>query len=112
MMQAVTRALFLASSALLLVMACAARSEQEIQAEFRAYVAAHNQCSSSEQCVLASAGCPLGCAVAVNIEHKGAVEKKAAELVNEYESGGRQCQYDCAVVVAACSEGHCELVAP
>lgn len=94
----------------LFVSACAARSEHELQAEFRAYVAAHDQCASTQECVLASAGCPLGCVVAVNAQHQSSVERKARELVDEYESSGRSCAYECAVVEAACSEGHCQLV--
>ena len=99
------------SGTLLFIAACAARSEAELQAEFRAFVDAHNQCASTDECVLANASCPLGCSAAVNAQFRGIVEQKAAELVHEYESSGRGCDYECAAVIAVCSEGRCSTLA-
>lgn len=89
-----------------------ARSEAELKAEFDAFVATHDECAVTDECVLASAGCPLGCSAAVNVKHRAAVEKKAADLVAEYERWGRACAYDCVGAVPMCVEGHCRAVAP
>ena len=40
-------------------------------------------------------GCPLGCQVAINAKHKQQVERRARELIDDYETGGRSCAYDC-----------------
>jgi hypothetical protein len=93
----------------LLAMGCA-RSEAELKAEFDAFVATHNECAATEECVLASADCPLGCSAAVNVKHETAVEKKAAELVDEYERWGRHCDNDCVGGKAMCIEGRCAFV--
>jgi hypothetical protein len=63
-------------------------SEEEIKREFEAYVAARNQCSVNDDCVLASADCPLGCYAAVNRVYQAEVEAKARELVSEWGKGG------------------------
>ena len=79
-----------------------------MQQEFDAYVAKANQCEETAQCTLATAGCPLGCVVAVRVEAKADVERKARELIEDYESGGAMCAYDCAAVSGAeCRDGRC-----
>jgi hypothetical protein len=90
--------------------ACSARSEEEIQAEFDAFVAERNECTDTSECVLAGAGCPLGCTVAVNARHEAAVEAKARDLIDEYESSGRNCEYQCVLVTAVCADNRCEEV--
>lgn len=96
----------------LLAVGCS-RSDTEIKAEFDAFVATHNECAVdvADECVLASADCPLGCSAAVNVKHKAVVEKKAAELVDEYETWGRKCENDCIGGKAMCVEGRCSFVA-
>jgi hypothetical protein len=84
-------------------------SEEEIQKEFDAYVAARNACTVTDDCVLANADCPLGCWVAVNRAYQADVEKKARDLVTDYESGGPSCVYDCQPAVPVCTDGHCVL---
>lgn len=87
------------------------RSDAELKAELDAFVATRNECAASSECVLASADCPVGCFAAVNVEHKAAVEKKAAELVAEYERWGAACDYECISGGAECVEGRCKFVA-
>ena len=87
--------------------AACAPSEEEIQEEFDAYVAKRNSCTVTDDCVLASTDCPLGCGTAVNRTYQADVERKARELVADYESEGQQCYYDCQVLVAVCTEGRC-----
>jgi len=80
---------------LVLLVAACAPSEEEIEAEFAAFVAARNGCESTTECALVGLECPLGCFIAVRSEHARAVREKAQELVEDYESGGRTCAYDC-----------------
>jgi hypothetical protein len=93
-------------SALIVLMSCAP-SEEEIKKEFDAYVAERNACMVTDDCVIASTGCPLGCGTAVNRVYQAAVEAKARELVDEYESEGQKCYYDCNVPVPVCMDGRC-----
>jgi hypothetical protein len=93
----------------LLMVGCS-RSEAELKAELDAFVATRNECAATDECVLASADCPLGCFVAVNAKHEVAVEKKAADLVAEYERWGRACEYECIAGKAECVEGRCKFV--
>jgi hypothetical protein len=97
-------------TSVLLASSCAERSEDEIQAEFDAFVQKRSVCERADQCTMVAAACPLGCAVAVNTVHVAAVRDKAAELVEEYESGGRSCAYSCvAVSDVECTMGRCTL---
>jgi hypothetical protein len=78
------------------LLAACAPSEEEIEAEFAAFVAERNHCESATDCVLVDLGCPLGCFIAVRSSDARAVSEKAQELIADYESGGRSCDYDCA----------------
>lgn len=100
----------IAFGGLLFAAACGAPSEEEVKEEFEAFVAARNQCTADDDCVLAAANCPLGCYAAVNRQHQAEVEKKARELVEEYQSGGRSCAYGCVGAVPACQDGRCAAV--
>jgi hypothetical protein len=61
-------------------------------------------------CAIASASCPLPCFVAVRADRKAAVETKARELVDDYESGGRGCDYGCVEPgPAVCVSGRCRV---
>jgi hypothetical protein len=91
---------------MILIGACAP-SEEEVQEEFDAYVAERNACTVTDDCVLATADCPLGCWVSVNRAYQADVEAKARELVEDYESGGQKCYYDCIPAVAVCRDGRC-----
>jgi len=92
---------------LVVVLGCAP-SEEEIKEEFAAEVERSNDCSADSECVTATAGCPLGCWVVVNAEFKARVEQKARELVEDYESGGQGCDYECAEQpTVACVNGEC-----
>lgn len=85
-----------------------APSEEEIEREFDAYVEGANACSVASECGIAAADCPLGCFVAVRIDRVASVERKARELVEDYESGGRGCRYDCVQPGALeCVSGRC-----
>jgi hypothetical protein len=80
-----------------LLLAACAPSEEEIEAEFAAFISSRNHCEATTDCVLVGLECPLGCFIAVHSEHERAVRGKAHELVDDYESGGRSCAYDCAL---------------
>ena len=80
---------------LVVLLAACAPSEEEIETEFAAFVAARNHCESTTDCVMIDLECPLGCFIAVRTEHARAVRAKAQELVEDYESGGRSCAYGC-----------------
>jgi hypothetical protein len=85
-----------------------APSEEDVQSEFNDYVAGANSCSTDDQCAYASAGCPLGCQVAVRTDRVGDVERKARELIDDYESGGRACEYECVEPLGVtCRAGRC-----
>lgn len=88
----------LAKGSLLMLVAAllgCGRSEEDIQAEWDETVAASNACQTAAECVLVWPGCPLGCFTAVNSSKKAELEAKAAELIDEYESGGVACEYGC-----------------
>lgn len=85
-----------------------ARSEDSVRAEFKQYVAGANQCTESRECVFAYPGCPLGCFVAVRTDRRDDVERKAKDLISQYEAGGRGCSYDCAAPTGViCLAGRC-----
>lgn len=95
------------------LIACVARDEQEIRAEFQAAVDGASSCEVAADCVSVSPGCPLGCEVAVHHSKRAEIEAKARELIDEYERAGRACDYECGVPrVPACTGGRCELHAP
>lgn len=56
------------------------------------------------------AECPLDCHVAVNAPYRADVERRARELVTDYESSGQSCAYRCIGAVPACAAGRCEAV--
>lgn len=85
---------------------CCAPSEEELQAEFDAYVAARNQCETVADCAVAVPGCPLGCFVYVNSSKVKEVEAKAKELVDDYERFGAQCEYGCVAAAGVDCEAH------
>ncbi|WP_437963675.1 hypothetical protein WMF04_28585 [Sorangium sp. So ce260] len=96
---------------LILALACAScgKSEEEVQEEFDAIVAESNACNDASECVYAAAGCPLGCSVAVNSAKKAYVEDEARALIEDYEVGGRSCQYECRMLgPLECTEGRCQ----
>ena len=90
------------------LVSCGARSEDEIQGEFDDFVEKNNECSAAADCVIVGADCPLGCWVAVNESRVSAVQSKARELIDEYESEGRACDYNCVQAAnPTCEAGHC-----
>lgn len=98
------RAIFAAT----FVLGACAPSEEEVQAEFDAEVASSRACQTEADCTLISPGCPLGCWVVVSASARGRVEQKARELVEDYESGGAHCEYQCPEAPGvACLAGQC-----
>jgi hypothetical protein len=73
---------------------CAATAE-EVRADFEAYVAGANACAVDADCAIASGDCPVGCWVVVRVDRVDDVERRAQELVSDYERGGARCEYDC-----------------
>jgi hypothetical protein len=93
------------------VVGCLFPSEEDVQRRFREYVAGANACTQASECAVASAGCPLGCSVAVRAERKADVEKRARELIAEYQRGGRHCEYDCVPNgPLTCTSGRCDFL--
>lgn len=86
---------FAFAACVVLGVACGA-SEEAVQREFDAVVAASNFCERDSDCAVVFPGCPLGCQTAINAKHKQKVERRARELIDDYETGGRSCEYDCA----------------
>lgn len=94
--------------AFLLLLGACAPSEDEIQEEFDAEVAGARACEQASDCVAVVPGCPLGCWVVVSKAAQARIERKARELIEEYESGGAACDYECTQAPAvACSAGLC-----
>lgn len=53
---------------------------------------------------------PLGCEVAVRADRVEDVTKKAASLIQQYESGSHSsCSYSCSQTKALCTQGRCAL---
>lgn len=99
-----------AASIWLLSCSACAPSDEEVQADFDAFIAEHDRCELNSECVQISPGCPLGCAVAVRADSAGAAQALAAELIDDYQSLGRSCQYDCVPVEGvSCSQGRCAI---
>jgi|GEM_PF-1543996 hypothetical protein len=76
-----------------------APSEQEIRKEFEEFVTRHNACERDEDCTLITPGCPLGCWTPLRKDAADEGARLADELIDDYESAGRACEYDC---VSAC----------
>lgn len=90
-----------------LVAACAP-SEEDIKHDFDVEVQRSNGCTEASECVVVSPGCPLGCWVLVNAEHQARVEAKARELIEDYESNGASCDFECtSAPEIACTAGKC-----
>jgi hypothetical protein len=105
------RALLRALAFTITVFSCSSssqRSADEVRAEFEAFVEDNNSCAADDECVIVTADCPVGCYVVVNETRAEATEAKARELVEEYESGGRDCDYGCAAPgTPRCDDGRC-----
>jgi hypothetical protein len=90
---------------------CTGASEEEVQRRFNDYVNKANACTMASECAAASAGCPLGCEVAVRSERVADVEAKARELIKEYERGGRSCAYECRPRrTVVCEANRCDIL--
>ena len=95
---------------LLALLCCSSPSADEVKDEFDRYVADRADCTTADDCTVVAADCPLGCWVAVRADRTGEVEEKAEELVDDYESGGARCDYECAAAPAvACTASVCTL---
>jgi len=97
--------------ALLLACAACAPSEEEIREEFDEFLSTRVSCSSVDDCTIVHPGCPLGCHVGVNKAYEAEVKAKAEELIDDYESGGQACDYECLAAEPACNAGRCEAAA-
>ena len=105
------RALWLASLALA-ALSCAP-SEEDIKHDFNEFVSKHQACTQDSECTLIHPGCPLGCVTPIATNAATAGEHLAKELIDDYESLGRSCEYDClALCGAACDAGRCVVVEP
>jgi hypothetical protein len=83
-------------------------TEDEILADFSAWLADHADCTVAEDCVVISPGCPLGCYAAVAEEHAAEARALADELI---EACGCICDYSCTPGGPAdCVDGQCVLL--
>jgi hypothetical protein len=90
---------------------CTGASEEEVQRKFNDYVNSANSCTMVSECAVASAGCPLGCEVAVRTERVADVQARARQLIEDYERGGRSCVYGCRPPgTLACVAGRCAIL--
>jgi hypothetical protein len=101
---------WLAGVCFALVVAGCAPSADDVKEEFDEFLSTRNRCTSVDDCVLVSPGCPIGCQVGVNKAYAAEVKAKAEELVEDYESGGQSCAYDCIAAEPACEGGRCQAV--
>jgi hypothetical protein len=92
-----------------LATACGA-SEEDVQAEFNAFVADHDDCQAATDCALISPGCPLGCSVALRADAVDEAEAFAKDLIEDYERGGASCDYGCTGAQrVACTDEVCQI---
>jgi hypothetical protein len=90
-----------------------APSESEIKLEFADFLSEHQACEHDSDCTLITPGCPLGCSAPIAAAAAAAGERLARDLIADYESGGRSCDYECVFVCgAACKSGRCDVVQP
>ena len=107
--RAVTVAAALLSAAF--VAGCGGMSASEVKREYAAVVERSNQCTETPDCVVVSGECPLPCYAAVNRAAAADVRLRGRELIDEYESGGQSCDYECVQPpLVECVSSRCELV--
>lgn len=84
----------------------ASEKQCRIVEEWRAFVTAHQACSTNKDCTVVASDCPFGCMnVPVAAVHANAVAEKQAELRGRLAS---TCSYKCKPVVkTACEKGWC-----
>jgi len=94
----------------LLIISCGVftPSEEKIKEKFEKEVTISNSCSTDEECVIVHPGCPLGCNVAVNIEHQQKIKNLAKSLIKDYEFGSKSCAYSCIPRFPVCVIDKCE----
>jgi hypothetical protein len=95
------------SLSLLLFLGCSSISEAEARRQFDESVASSNSCTQDDDCVLATAGCPLGCWAAVRRDQKEVIEQRAREIISDYSGSGRDCVYKCQTPHLSCFAGRC-----
>lgn len=93
------------------LLASGCMSAGEASDAFAAHIEESNACASDAECTVIYPGCPLGCAVAVNVEHADECARYAADLIASYERSGESCVYDCIATSAPyCDEeGRCRV---
>lgn len=89
-----------------------APSEEDVKHDWQEFLDKHQACSQNSDCTLIHPGCPLGCIAAIRADKATEGERVAADLIDDYESAGRSCEYDCiAVCGAACEAERCVIAA-
>lgn len=84
-------------------------TREEIQEELDAFVARHNRCGQSADCVVVEPGCPLHCFLAVRADAAEATRAKAHELLLAI-SPRIICDNDCAPTPhGECVSGRCSV---
>jgi hypothetical protein len=107
------RARYLVCLGLALAAVGCAPNEEEVKADWKKFLGAHQACTADSDCALVHPGCPLACASPVAVDAVAAGERLARDLIEDYESGGRSCDYDCVLICgAACQANQCVTVAP
>jgi hypothetical protein len=83
--------------------------DQQIVADFKAFISAHQECHTDTDCALAKTDCPLGCTgVAVTASAVGKTESLSEELLRKAGRQGCTCSYRCRPPRRAeCKKGLC-----
>ena len=84
----------------------AAEKECHVIEEWRAFVTAHQSCSTDKDCAVVASDCPFGCMnVPVAAAHAKAVTEKQTQLRKKLDT---DCVYKCRPVTrTACEKGWC-----
>ena len=95
-------------SAVLILSCTSGISEEEAVQQFEQALIGKQFCQTDENCTIISPGCPLGCNVSVNTIYSTELQMIGADLVEQFNSGGKGCDYGCVVAYPVCVIDRCE----
>ncbi len=85
---------------------------QEHESNVMSAIAAGQVCSTDDQCILESYGCPFGCATAINASYRLDI-RQAVNAYAEYLEleGCQRCLYSCVArsLTPVCRQGKCSI---
>ena len=91
----------------LLALVLSSCTEDQIEAEWSAWLDEHNACESVDDCAMVTPDCPLGCGDGVRTEDLAAAEAKANALIAAWSGGVQNCAYDCLQLELSCTANRC-----